>query len=145
MGVTLRGLVSEGESHVSPSTPLNLPGVHSHFPVLFAHVAPRIASLASLNRSFTNEVVMMLLLFLWQSSAREHPLYHKYFFWYFSEQSFLWACCPLVDLSSSCCPLGQAGKQTSSSQYPYVCACIVSAAVHRRECATSPLPVSMSQ
>ena len=38
MGVTLRGLVSgRRESHVSPSTPLNLPGVSQSFSLYFSH------------------------------------------------------------------------------------------------------------
>ena len=99
MGVIYEALYRRGESHVSPSTPLNLPGVHSHFPCTSSARVASLAllSLASRNRSFTNEVLLLLFLF-WQSRAREHPHSHKSCFGTllnraFFGQSFLWASC----------------------------------------------------
>ena len=69
MGIILRGLVSGGIARLSVNTLELAGGFHSHFPYTFrTRCFPRIASFASRNRSFTNEV---LLLLFWQSSARD--------------------------------------------------------------------------
>ena len=65
MGVILRGLVSgRRESHVSPSTPLNLPGVSQSFSLYFSHAllpSHCFPSLHSIARSQKRSVVVVVV------------------------------------------------------------------------------------
>ena len=129
-GVILRGLVSgRRESHVSPSTPLNLPGVSQSLPILFARVAS-LALLPSLHAIARSQTKCCCCCCCCSGKAvHGTSSFSQELFWHFAEQSFFsnfldraffGHLVTLVDLSSSCCSLGQAGKQTSSSQYPSI-------------------------